>query len=216
MTPSKQGTAIGYVRVSTAEQAGSGAGLAAQEAAIRAHCERRGWVLQSILSDAGLSGASVGKRPALAQALVALDRGEADTLVVAKIDRLSRSLVDLATLMERARAKGWGLAILDTDVDTTTASGELVANVMGSVAQWERRIIGERTKAALAVKKAQGVQLGRPRTVPPKVRRRIATLRKGGASWRAVADALNAEGVTTGQGGSQWHANTARRIYDAG
>lgn len=204
--------AVGYTRVSTGEQADSGAGLAAQEAAIRAECERRGWALVTVESDAGASGSTMGRRTALANALAMLESGEADTLVVAKLDRLSRSLVDLATLMERARSKGWGLTILDTDVDTTTASGELIANVMGSVAQWERRIIGERTKAALAVKRAQGVQLGRPRTVPPDVRQRITALRASGATWRAVADTLNAEGVPTGQGGTQWYANTARRI----
>ena len=166
-------------------------------------------------TDAGSSGKSMEHRPDLARALEALDRGEADTLVVAKLDRLSRSLIDLAALMERARAKGWGLCILDTDVDTTTANGELVANVMGSVAQWERRIIGERTKAALAAKRAQGVKLGRPRLpVDDTARQRIAELRADDLTWREVAAQLNAEGVPTGQGG-RWHANTARRIHHA-
>lgn len=215
VTPTKQGRAIGYTRVSTTDQAERGASLAAQEAAIRAECERRGWTLIHVFTDAGKSGASMNKRSALASALQRLDAGEADTLVVAKLDRLSRSLVDLASLMERARHAGWGLAILDTDVDTTTASGELVANVMGSVAQWERRIIGERTKAGLAAKRAEGVVLGRPRTVSSPVRRRIARLRDSGLSWRAIAERLNADGVPTGQGGAHWHANTARRIYEA-
>jgi DNA invertase Pin-like site-specific DNA recombinase len=213
MNPARQGRAIGYVRVSTGRQAESGAGLAAQENAIRTECERRGWTLLRIASDPGASGASMRHRPGLLEALEDLDAGSADTLVVAKLDRLSRSLVDLSSLMERARGRGWGLAILDTDVDTTTASGELVANVMGSVAQWERRIIGERTTDALAAKKAQGVKLGRPRTVPEDVRARIVSERDAGATWQAVADALNDDGVPLGQGGRRWYPNTVRRLY---
>jgi DNA invertase Pin-like site-specific DNA recombinase len=136
-----------------------------------------------------------------------------DTLVVAKLDRLSRSTLDFATLMERARAKGWGFAILDLGVDTTTASGEMMAGVVATFAQYERRLIGERTKAGLAAKRAQGVQLGRPRTVPSAVRARIATLRMEGASWRAVADTLNEDGVPTGQRGRRWYASTVRKLF---
>jgi DNA invertase Pin-like site-specific DNA recombinase len=213
VNPARQGRAIGYVRVSTAEQADSGAGLSAQETAIRTECERRGWTLLRIASDPGVSGATMTKRPGLSAALDDLDDGSADSLVVAKLDRLSRSLIDLNKVMERAKKHGWGLTILDSDVDTTTASGELVANVMGSVAQWERRAIGERTRDALAAKKAQGVKLGRPRTVPNEVRARIARDRDAGATWQAITDALNAENVPTGQGGSQWYAATVRRIY---
>jgi DNA invertase Pin-like site-specific DNA recombinase len=95
----------------------------------------------------------MSRRPALGRALRALDTGEADTLAVAKLDRLSRSTLDFATLMERERAKGWGFAILDLGVDTRTASGEMMAGVVATFVQYERRLIGERTKAGLAAKR---------------------------------------------------------------
>lgn len=216
MNPARQGRAIGYVRVSTARQVESGAGLKDQERTIRDECERRGWSLVRIASDPGASAKSMKKRPGLTKALDDLDAGNADTLVVAKLDRLSRSVIDLNKVMQRAQRHGWGLVILDLAVDTTTATGELVANQVGSVAQWERRIIGERIKAALAVKKAEGVQLGRPRSVPDDVRARIVRERDAGATWQAVADSLNNDGIATGQkAGGTWYPNTVRRIYNS-
>jgi DNA invertase Pin-like site-specific DNA recombinase len=89
----------------------------------------------------------------------------ARALVVAKLDRLSRSLVDFGSIMERARKKGWSLAALDLGVDATTPAGEMIANAMATIAQFERHLIGERTKAALAVRKAQGAKLERPRAL---------------------------------------------------
>ena len=108
----------------------------------------------------------------LSEALRTIEGGEADALVVAKLDRLSRSLIDFAGLIERSRRRGWAIVVLDLGVDTTTPVGELVANVMAAVAQWERRAIGQRTREALAVRRAQGVRLGRPRAIPPDVRAR--------------------------------------------
>ena len=88
--------AIGYTRVSTAEQSESGLGLAAQRSAIEAECRRRGWQLVQVLSDAGVSGKSTRNRPALTEALRMVEAGEADAVVVSKLDRLSRSLKDFA------------------------------------------------------------------------------------------------------------------------
>ncbi len=139
-----------YTRVSTGEQADSGAGLAAQESQLRAEAERRGWLVVGLLSDAGASGSSMRKRPALADALALVDHGQGDVLAVAKLDRLSRSVLDFAQLMVRARDLGWGLVALDLGVDTTTTSGRLVANVMVSVAEWERDFISQRTREGLA------------------------------------------------------------------
>lgn len=144
-----------------------------------AEATRRDWELARIYSDAA-SGKSLTGRPGLQEALGALDRGKADALITAKLDRLSRSIVDFGMLMERARKQGWALVALDLGVDTTTPSGELVANVMVSVAQWERRAIGRRTKDALAVKKAGGVRLGRPSTLPVVVPQRLSRLRSRG------------------------------------
>lgn len=88
--------------------------------------------------------------------------GEAQALVVAKLDRLSRSLLDFAALMERAEAEGWAVITLDLGVDTSTPAGEMLVSVLASFAQYERRLIGQRTREGLAQKRAQGVQLGRP------------------------------------------------------
>ena len=108
----------GYTRVSTSEQAQSGAGLEAQEAAIRAEAERRGWELVQVFEDAGASGKSLNGRPGLSEAIAAVERGEAEGLVVSKLDRLSRSLLDFAGLMERARKRGWSLVALWTSGST--------------------------------------------------------------------------------------------------
>ena len=153
---------VGYIRVSTSEQADSGAGLEAQRAAIRSEAERRGWQLVHVFEDAGASGKSLNGRRGLQRALEAIEAGTAEGLVVAKLDRLSRSLLDFAALMERARKGGWNVIALDLGVDTSTPAGEMMASVLATFAQFERRLIGQRTKDALAIKRAQGVVLGRP------------------------------------------------------
>jgi len=203
--------AVGYVRVSTEEQGDSGLGLEAQRAAIEAEVSRRGWDLVQTFTDTA-SGRTLARRPGLEDALALLEGGEATALIVSKLDRLSRSTKDFATLMERAQRRGWAPVVLDLGVDTTTPAGELVASVMVSVAQWERRAIGQRTKEALAAKKAQGIKLGRPRQLPEQTRRRITKMRRKGFSLRAVADSLNADGVPTAQGGAKWHASTVTKV----
>ena len=207
---------LGYVRVSTDEQADSGAGLEAQRGAIRAECERKGWTLLRIHEDASASGKGLNGRPGLGEALGLLDKGQADALVVAKLDRLSRSLLDFASLMERSRKNGWALVALDLGVDTSTPSGEMMANVLATFAQFERRLIGQRTREALAVKRAEGVKLGRPSVLDAKTRRRILRLRKAGHSLTAIADRLNAESVPTGQGGSHWYASSVSAVLRSG
>jgi len=203
---------VGYIRVSTDEQASSGLGLKAQRTLIEAECQRRGWDLVQVFEDAGASGKALSGRPALAEALEAVRGGVADALVVAKLGRLSRSLLDFAGLMERSRREGWALLILDLGVDTTTPSGEMVANVMATFAQFERRLIGQRTKDALAVKKRAGAKLGRPSSIYASTAKQIAKERKEGRSPRAIADALNDEGVPTSHGGAKWHASTVRAV----
>lgn len=212
VAPALTTTVVGYVRVSTEEQGNSGLGLEAQRAAIHAECERRGWTLLETFEDAGASGKSMNGRPALEQALEAVQSGLAGGLVVAKLDRLSRSLLDFAALMEQARRQGWALVALDLGVDTSTPAGEMMANVMATFAQFERRLIGQRTKDALAIKKGQGVRLGRPRLLDQAVVDRIAAQRASGASLRAIADALNEDRVPTAQGGALWYASTVRAV----
>jgi len=205
--------AIAYHRVSTDKQADTGNGLEAQAATIGKAVAGRGWNVVANLTDEGRSGSNMN-RPALTDALNRLDRGDADVLVVAKLDRLSRSVRDFATLVERAGRNGWSLVALDIDVDTSTPTGELMANIYGSVAQWERRIIGQRTSEAMQAMKARGVRLGRPVELDGDVRLRIATERAAGRSLRAIAGDLNTEAVPSARGG-KWHASTVRAVVDS-
>ncbi len=205
-------TAVAYLRVSTDEQADSGAGLDAQRAAIETEAARRGWTIVGWYVDAGASGKSLNGRPQLAEALAAVRGRQAGALVVAKLDRLSRSLLDFAALMADAQRDRWNLVALDLGIDLSTPAGEFMANVMASAAQWERRIIGQRTRDALAIKRAAGVRLGRPRNLPDAVVRRIIDAKADGDTLSGIAAALNADGVPTAHGGSKWHPSTVRGV----
>jgi DNA invertase Pin-like site-specific DNA recombinase len=207
--------AIGYCRVSTDEQHASGAGVSAQRTAIKAECERRGWELLHIVGeDSGASSATL-ERAGLQRALTELDRGAADVLVIAKLDRLSRSVAQGAQVMDRAKRKGWSLVALDFGLDTTTPAGEMVANVILSTAQYERRLIGQRTKDALAAKREQGVRLGRPQTLPDDVVERIVQMRDAGLSFRAIAAQLEDDGVPTARGGGRWYASAVKAVCES-
>lgn len=201
----------GYVRVSTAEQADKGAGLTAQRVAIEAACLSRGWTLVEVFEDGGLSGKTI-KRPGLDAALSLIEGGGADGLVVSKVDRLSRSLLDFAALMHRAEQKRWAILVLDLGVDTSTPTGEMTASIIAAAAQYERRLIGQRTREALAVRRSQGVRLGRPPKVPERVVKRIVALRTEGMTYAAIAEQLNVAGEPTAQGGTRWYPATVRKI----
>lgn len=206
-------TAIGYIRVSTEEQADSRAGLEAQRAAILAEAERRGWRLVDVIEDAGFSGKDL-RRPGIVAALEALKAHRADTLVVAKLDRLSRSMLDFAGLMARASHERWALVALDLGVDTTTPAGEMMANVVATFAQFERRLIGQRTREALAQKRKAGVILGRRPSIPPEVMARIVAERAAGKSLPAIAQGLDSDAIPTAQGGRRWYASTVRAVLN--
>lgn len=206
---------LGYARVSTTEQHDAGAGLPAQLARLTAEAAGRGWTLETVTEDGGRSGSSLDKRTALADALARLDRGAADALVVAKLDRLTRSVSDFSRLLDRARRRGWQLVVLDLGIDTTTPAGELVANVIASAAQYERRMIGQRTREGMAQRKAEGVHCGRPAVLGSEVVARVVREREAGSSLRAIAAGLNAEDVPTAHGGSAWHASTVRAVLRA-
>lgn len=202
---------VAYCRVSTEEQAVSGLGLKAQERAIRTECKQRGLDLIAVHIDAGVSGKSL-TRPGLGAALADLDDGRGSVLMVSKLDRLSRNVHDSTGLLQRAGVAGWDLVALDAPVDTTTPQGAAMAQVLAVFAELERRLIGERTKAALAVKRAQGVRLGRPRRVASTVVDRIVTARAAGASWSGIARDLNDDGIPTAQGGQRWYPATVRYV----
>jgi DNA invertase Pin-like site-specific DNA recombinase len=201
---------IGYVRVSTNEQASNGHGLDAQRAAIAAEAERRGWTVQW-LEDPGASAKSLD-RPGMRYGLDLLRRGDAEALVVSKMDRLSRSLSDFVRLMETAKKEKWALVTLDPDVDMTTPNGKLLANLMAVFAEWEREMIGQRTKDGLAAARAKGIRLGRPPEVDVDVAQRISSLRSGGATLTTIAELLTAEQVPTARGGERWWPSTVRGV----
>lgn len=208
---SSQRPVIAYRRVSTQDQGESGLGLDSQRAVIDAEAMRRGWDDVTHFVDVA-SGKSTNRRPQLSAALAALGTGRAGVLVVSKLDRLSRSLLDFAAIMAQAQREGWSIVALDIGVDTATINGELVANIIMSLAQWERRIIGQRTKDALGVVKGRGVKLGRPTTVTRDAVAIVAAMRGAGSSLRDVADALNRASVPTAQGGARWYASTVRAV----
>ena len=203
---------IGFCRVSTQEQADSRNGLDAQRAAIDAEAERRGWTVEH-LADEGVSGKSIG--PELRKALEMMASGQADGLIVAKLDRLARSIINAANIMDAAQKQKWSLVVLDLNLDLTRTAGRMMAGQFILYAQFERELIGERTADALAAKKARGEPIGRPREASTAVVRRIIADREGGMSFDRIAKALAAEGMTTPRGGSTWHPSTVRRVYQS-
>jgi DNA invertase Pin-like site-specific DNA recombinase len=204
--------AVGYARVSTEEQAESGAGILAQLTVIEGEVERRGWDLIRVDVENAVSGKRMSNRPGLAQALASLTNGHADVLIVAKLDRLSRSMLDFCLLLDQARREGWSLVILDLGIDLTTASGEVMAHVAAAFAQFERRLIGQRTRDALAEKRKAGVRLGRPSVLSADVVGRITAARAAGETLSAIADSLNADGISTAHAGACWYPSTVAAV----
>jgi len=201
---------IGYARVSTHEQGANGVGLDAQEAAIRAECDRKGWLLVDVVRDQGASGRSL-ERPRLIAILDRIKAGEAEGLIVSKLDRLSRSVVDFGTLLEWFSDREASLIALDLGIDTSTPGGRLVANVFASVAEWEREIIGQRTRDGLAAVRRQGRAISRPAVADrPDLERRISRLRDKGWTLQRIADKLNADGVPTLRGGKEWRPSSVQ------
>jgi DNA invertase Pin-like site-specific DNA recombinase len=200
--------AVGYLRASTEEQGETGATLQAQETTIRLAARARGWRVTAIHQDV-LSGKDTN-RPGLQAALAQL--GPGDVLVVAKLDRLTRSVADFGRLLEQSQKAGWSLCALDLGVDTSTPAGELVASVMAAVAQWERRAISERTKAGLEARRAQGVRLGRPRSMSAPVYDLAAEMLGDGWKRYQVAAFLNAAGVPTARGGQEWRHSSLKAV----
>ena len=131
-----------------------------------------------------------------------------------QLDRLSRSVKDFAEMLDLSRYYGWKLVILDCNVDTSTPAGEMLAGVMAQFAQFERRMIGVRTREALAVKKTQGIVGGRRANVSEDVITDLRAMRSQGMSYAAISDQLNANDVPTAQGGKQWYAATVQRVLD--
>ncbi len=151
---------IAYLRVSTDKQADRGVSLDAQRVKVAAYAELYDLDLVEVIVDAGESAKSLD-RPGLQRALEMLKKGDAEALLVVKLDRLTRSVVDLGSLVERYFAPGKAaLLSVGEQIDTRSAAGRLVLNVLASVSQWEREAIGERTAVAMQHKASQGEYTG--------------------------------------------------------
>jgi DNA invertase Pin-like site-specific DNA recombinase len=147
----------------------------------------------------------------------ALHRGRiqmADALVVAKLDCLSTSLLQFVDLLESSHRENWSLIALDLHIDTSTATGAMVAHILMSCAHFERELIAQRTKEGLAVIRSQGVRLGRRSTDFKELVDNINDLYDEGASIREIARKLNDEGRPTLHGGQQWYASTVSKLVD--
>jgi DNA invertase Pin-like site-specific DNA recombinase len=203
---------IAYLRVSTDEQAESGLGLDAQEHAITIACDRGGWTIGEVVRDEGQTGANL-QRPGLRRALRAISRGEADGLIVSRLDRLTRSLGDFGALMQWFQDSDAVFVSLQPELDMSTAAGRLVANVYASVVEWERGVISERTTAALAALRARGRPTGRPAVADrPEIADRIRTMRDAGHTLQSIADTLNADGIPTPRGGARWRTSSVQTV----
>lgn len=209
------GSVIVYLRVSTSEQALSGLGLEAQRATVAAYAARKGLTIVHEYCDEGISAKSLKGRPGALAAIEDVRTGRAEGLLVAKLDRLSRSVLDGAGLMERAGREGWALHFADLDIDTSTPAGEMAANIIIAGSQYERRLISQRTRDALAAKRVRGGRLGAVPSLPREVTLRILDERRNGRTFQAIADGLIADGILTARGKKQWYAATVRAVVES-
>lgn len=217
---------IGYTRVSTAEQV-DGYGLEVQEKAIRAYCRTNRLKLVAILSDQGMSGSNgLDTRRGLAEALGRIESGEASGLVVYRFDRLARELILQETIYQRLTQQGFEvLSVKEPETDGDEATANMVRQMLGVVAQYERALIRGRMLAGKAAKVAHGgYGGGRPaygtmaanRELVPNpdeeaIVERVVTMRRQGSSYRQIATSLSNEGLTNRSGGP-WNPNQVRRI----
>ena len=200
---------IAYLRVSTDKQADKGVSLEAQQEKARAYASLYDLDLVEVIIDAGESAKTLD-RPGLQRALALLKTGQADALLVVKLDRLTRSVVDLGKLIETYFAPGKAaLMSVGEQIDTRSAAGRLVLNILASVSQWERETIGERTSVAMRHKQSQGEYIGGhapygfelvdgelvAETFEQDVIRQAKELRDGGLSLAAVAKELDRRGL---------------------
>ena len=216
--------AIAYYRVSTQRQGRSGLGIEAQRAAVTRFAEAEGITLlaEFVESESGKGADALDRRPQLAAALAAARTAKCP-VVVAKLDRLSRDVAFIAGLM--AQRVPFIVAELGADADP------FMLHLYAALAEKERRLISERTRAALAARKAQGARLGNPRNAgqaaalgrgiqidrgrsrSPRTSCRSSTLSEQPvpAALASIADALNARGIRTARGG-RWHVSTVQNL----
>jgi len=218
---------IGYIRVSTEEQATNGQSLDAQRAKLEGYAKLYDLDLIAVVEDAGASGKTMN-RPGLQDVLTLLRTGKAEGVLIAKLDRLTRSVGDWQRLIDAhfSERAGKQLFSVGDSIDTRTAAGRLVLNVLLSVAQWEREAIAERTRDALQHKIGKGERCGKVRfgftlgddgsTLIPNEQEQEAIglmrqLRAEGQSYRTIAAELNARGIDTKEG-KPWLHTTVKGI----
>jgi site-specific DNA recombinase len=225
---------VGYIRVSTDEQAAEGVSLDMQRAKLEQYVATYDERCQLIdVETDSLSGKTLD-RPGLQRILRMFKSGDADGIVVMKLDRLTRRVRDLGYLIENFFAEGkYALISVYEHIDATTAAGRLMLHILASVAQWERETIAERTKAALAHLKDTGVHVGATglgwehsvdvdahgrRVIIENAREQatiglITKLDGEGKSLREIAEALNDANCPTKRGG-KWHPQTVKLILE--
>jgi len=220
---------IGYIRVSTDKQADRGVSLDAQAEKIRAMAVVHSAALAEIIVDGGESAKSLN-RPGMAKLLAMVDAGHVGTVIIAKLDRLTRSVKDLCTLLERFSKRGVTLVSVAESLDTGSAAGRLVLNIMTAVSQWEREAIGERTRDAMSHKRGQGERVGNNQfgfrlaedgkhleqdPGEQAVLDEVHHLRQNGTTLRGIAAALNQRDLRTRRG-SAWRLEHVARIVKQG
>lgn len=221
--------AIGYIRVSTENQATDGVSLEAQSARIAAYCHANGLELAGVFVDAGISGKRADNRPELQAALNAVCKDKA-ALVVYSLSRLARSVKDTLAISERLERAGADLVSLSEKIDTTSAAGRMVFRMLSVLAEFERDLVSERTKAAMIHLKAAGQRVGTvpfgwnlaadgvslvPNDAEQTVLATIRQLRTAGQSLRDIASYLNTEGISTKKGRATWYASTVASVLKA-
>lgn len=204
--------AIGYVRVSTEQQANEGVSLEAQKAKIAAWCVTNGYELVDVFVDAGISGKSMDKRPGLQDAMKSLKKGMA--LVSYSLSRLARSTKDALSIGETVAKRKADMVSLTEQIDTTTAAGKMMFQMLSVLAEFERNLVAERTTNALQHKKRTsqkycnqtpyGFEAIEGRLVQvqqeAEVVAEIQASRTGGNTLQFIADGLNGRNIPTKTG----------------
>jgi DNA invertase Pin-like site-specific DNA recombinase len=190
-----------YERVSRAHQA-----TALQTDEIGAFVERRGWKVVKRYVDHGVSGAR-DRRPELDKMLADARAGKFDVIVVFKTDRLARSLRHLVTMLDELASNGVGFVSITEPFDTTSPSGRLLLQIVGAMAEFERSLIVERTRAGVAAARRRGAKIGRPRARIDLDR--ALELRAAGKSIREAAKVLGVGAATLSRALSKAARETA-------
>jgi DNA invertase Pin-like site-specific DNA recombinase len=202
--------ALGYA--SAAATGGAGAeDLEAQRKAIERSCEAHGCELVEVVADREPKDGKAFDRPGLSHALERIAAGDASCVIVAGLERVSRSVAELGTLVHWLEENGIRLVAVDIDLDTASAAGRGTARALASVAEMERGRISERTRKGLAAARAKRHASDDPSATDwAALRKRIAAMRADGMTLQAIANMLNEEGVPTQRGGAKWRPSSVQ------